>query len=741
MTRVRNQVEVPMGVLRYAIRSSRDAIVVLDGEGHVVEANPAAEALYGVGPGGLEGRKLEECRPGWDGNRVIVRDDGSEVAIECVAEGEAAPGWRVRILRDRSMRDRLVQERELALERYRALADEANDLIFTMDMEGTLLQMNGAAERILGYPVHEVEGQSVERFLGPSTLSEFTTAEERSQRPVGETRLRVVDFVRRDGRRIWLEAQTRVIATPGGKLIHGVARDVSERLVAEQQLRESEARFRGLIEALPCGAWIFDGADIVFANRKLEDLTGYPREQLLERDFFRQVVHPDDLAPMLEQSGARLSGERAEPGYSIRIVRPNGEIRVLDLYAASVTHEGRPAALIAAFDVTEQRRAERERRELETRVQQAQKLESLGVLAGGVAHDFNNLLVGVLGNAELVLMSSPTPEIRESIESIRLAAQRASELTRQLLAYSGKGKFVTELVDVSEMVREMAGLLSLSVTPPARLDLDVTTVPPVEADPAQLRQVAMNLLINASDALAGRPGYVRVRTAVVDIGGRRRAQGGEGELAPGRYVLLEVRDSGEGMNAATRARIFEPFFTTKFRGRGLGLAAVLGIVRSHGGAIDVSSRPGRGSTFRVLLPAAAGTVAEPRADAGEPAVGSAGRVLVADDDRMVRMVVMRMLGANGFETELAESGDAALARFAGDPDAFDLLIVDLTMPGMDGLALARRVRELRGDLPLLLMSGYPEHATESGLLEGAVFVQKPFSRDELLNAVARAMGR
>ena len=310
-------------------------------------------------------------------------------------------------------------------------------------------------------------------------------------------------------------------------------------------------------------------------------------------------------------------------------------------------------------------------RQSEEQMRNAQKLESLGVLAGGIAHDFNNLLVGVLGNASLALSELPADSpARQFVQDVETSAQRAAELTRQMLAYSGRGKFVVEPVNLSQVVQEMTQLLRRVISKQARLSLHLRDdMPPIVADATQLRQVVMNLITNASDALLGESGLVTVRTGTVHADARMLAGTYLNEELPaGKYVYLEVTDSGVGMDAATRARIFEPFFTTKFTGRGLGLAAVLGIVRGHKGAIDVTSEPGCGTTFRVLFPASA-ALAEKPVTRNIPAAEwkGSGLALVVDDEEAVRVVARHVLERSGFTVVEAATGEEALATISAMP--------------------------------------------------------------------------
>lgn len=412
---------------------------------------------------------------------------------------------------------------------------------------------------------------------------------------------------------------------------------------------------------------------------------------------------------------------------------------------ARLEHDAHGAVVASRWslrDVTalKAERAARVDAEMQARLQQAQKLESLGVLAGGIAHDFNNLLVGVLGNIELAEMSlPPLHPAREHLDRALRASERAADLCRQMLAYSGKGRFQVHPIDVSALVREMAELLSVSVPKHVTLRCDlVDGLPPVLADASQLRQVVMNLITNGAEAIVAQSGIVAVRTtSLYADAGYLRSLGSVDELAEGRYVCIEVSDTGQGMDAATQRRIFEPFFTTKFTGRGLGLAAVIGIVRGHKGALKVYSEPGRGTTMKVLLPVdlSAAPAPSPAPAANERSV--AGVVLVVDDEEAVRVVAQNALRLAGLEVIVAEDGVDALEQFRRRPDVA-LVLLDLTLPRLDGEAVFRELRALRPEVRVILMSGYNEQEVVNRFAGKGLagFLQKPWSPRRLIDAVS-----
>jgi nitrogen-specific signal transduction histidine kinase/ActR/RegA family two-component response regulator len=392
-------------------------------------------------------------------------------------------------------------------------------------------------------------------------------------------------------------------------------------------------------------------------------------------------------------------------------------------------------------------RLEAERRGLEQQVQRAQRLDSLGVLAGGIAHDFNNLLAGVLGNAELLHDRAKTDEDKEIAAAIITAGQRAAALTRQMLAYAGQRDLGRrEPVDLGELVRELRTLLAATLSKKAELELAVDADSLVMGDRVTLGQVVMNLLTNASDALGDRPGRITLRVRRVSEVDARWDQAQGATVGPGRWVLVEVEDTGAGMDEPTRGRVFEPFFSTKERGHGLGLAACLGIVRAHGGAVLVESEVGRGSRFSVLLPATdAATVVE--ALQPRPTTRPC-RVLLVDDEAIVRSQLRRSLELRGYTVIEAASGHAALAALFPAPGGAetaaiaDVVILDMTMPDLDGAEVLRRLRAAGSRVPVVISSGYLDVAVERRLPQGEFqgFLAKPYGATELVSAIERARG-
>jgi nitrogen-specific signal transduction histidine kinase/CheY-like chemotaxis protein len=394
-------------------------------------------------------------------------------------------------------------------------------------------------------------------------------------------------------------------------------------------------------------------------------------------------------------------------------------------------------------DITEKRKAEEEKRKLEQQLQHAQKLESLGVLAGGIAHDFNNILTGILGYADLTLLDlSPVSPARDSVQQIVIAARRAADLTKQMLAYSGKGKFLVKPLQISSIVQEMSHLLEVSISKKCILKYNFSKdLPLVEGDATQLRQVIMNLIINASDSIGDHSGAISLNTGIMYCDKDYLFENYINENIPeGYYIYLEVADTGCGMSRDIQDKIFDPFFTTKFTGRGLGLAAVLGIVRSHHGCIKIYSEPGRGTNFKVLFPALKSDVKELETKKSEEKVWHGkGTTLVIDDEKTVRTVAKAILNKLGFTVLTADDGLQGLKAFKNNIDEIGAVLLDMTMPNMNGEDTFRELRRISPNIQVILSSGYNELEAISrfpgqGL---AGFIQKPYRVDELVKVLRK----
>lgn len=581
----------------------------------------------------------------------------------------------------------------------------------------------GGPEQVEGHGVYDIVGRQLDLPPVRQLLERLLK---------GESQLRDIEIERQiqpAGSRVLLLNARRL---SGDASILLAFEDITERK------RAAEARYRRLFESARDGIVIVDEptGEILDTNPYVEQLFGYPHRELVGRKVW-------EIEPARDTPGLRMMLERARDQHDVRVAdaqfktKDGREIQTETI--ANAYYEGeRRAIQLNIRDLTDRRKFERE-------LQESQKLESLGLLAGGIAHDFNNLLTGIMGSASLMYGEMlPSDRSRIQLRSILVASERAADLTRQLLAYAGKGRFITEPVDLSEIVRDAVVLMNTSAPKTVDVKLDLAQrLPPVEADPGQMQQLVMNLVINAGEAIGeGNPGTIEIRTGERELTVKEIRESFVFEaLRPGPYVWLEVKDTGAGMDEATKAKIFDPFFTTKFTGRGLGLAAVSGILRALGGAIRVYSTPGQGSTFYVLLPA----VAARRPVLAKPAPRlkrGAGTVLVVDDEDIVRQTARAMLEKIGYEVLLAANGQAGVDLLRDQGERVSLVILDLIMPVMGGEQAFDAMRAVRKDVPIVLISGYneAEAAARTAGREFAGFMQKPFTVDRFSDAVASALG-
>jgi two-component system, cell cycle sensor histidine kinase and response regulator CckA len=507
---------------------------------------------------------------------------------------------------------------------------------------------------------------------------------------------------------------------------------------AHRRLQESETLYRTLFEQSPDGIvlWNLPELRMLQHNSAAHNMLGYSSEEFscLTVNDIENSYSPDEVAENI----AKL--ERfGELSLDTTLRTKDGKCRLVAVTLKLVEIGANRAILATHRDITQMKQAEEEQRRLEQQLLHAQKLESMGILAGGIAHDFNNILMAIIGNADLALMriNRESPVV-ENLNQIEKAAARAADLARQMLAYSGKGHFVVELIDLNTLLQEMLHILQVSISKKALLKLNLQQpLSPIEADATQIRQIVMNLVINASEAIGDQSGVIAVSTGCMECSQEYLKNVWLDEnLSAGLYVYLEVVDTGCGMDSDTLSRLFDPFFTTKFTGRGLGMAAVLGIVRGHKGGIRVSSEPGRGTTFRVLFPAAGRPFDESRSESAVECWKGKGTVLLVDDEESVRSVGTAMLKELGFDVVTAADGIDALEILRNRGD-IALVILDLTMPRMDGEQCFRELQKMNSSIKVIISSGYNELEVSRRFNGNGMvgFVQKPYRMSTLEDVV------
>ncbi len=654
-----------------------------------------------------------------------------------------------RTLADMRAANAALRESEL---RYRNITEITADVIYSLriDADGKpalewasdlfAATMGGYTfEEILQHDnwikvVHPAD-RAIEALHGATVMAGRSDASEyRIITKSGEVR-----WLRDHARPEWNDAQARVVR------ILAAATDITERKRTEESLRESRALLQLVADIVPVMIAYVDAeqryrlvnqgnlewfglSEVEIIGREMRDLLGEQLFTVVEPYINRALAGEQVIFETMPL-------DRAGMTHTMRVV-----------YIPDKNQSGETLGFVVmSQDITERRQAEEQRLAFERKMLEAQRLESIGVLAGGLAHDFNNLLTVIIGNAGMALLDLPSnSSAYETIARIVQAAEQAADLTKQMLAYSGRGHFLSRPLDLNTIIAESHSLIDTSIGIGVKLRLNLAhTLPAIKADAAQIRQVVLNLVINAAEALADQAGVIELHTTVVSADQANLAQL---DLAPEQvaeeYVLLRVSDTGSGMDAETRARMFDPFFSTKFAGRGLGLAAVLGIVRGHHGGLRVQSEPGHGTIVTVLLP----SMRQPPWHAEElPAhpqplrapVATSATVLVVDDDPAVRMVATRMLERLGCMVLQAADGNTAIDIFQINHEVIALVLLDLMMPQLSGEQVLSALQQIKPNARVVVMSGYTKHdaAQHFSALTPTGFLQKPFTSAELRSAV------
>ncbi len=686
--------------------------------------------------------KFESYHPGPDGEiRYIdgslkpIRDEHGEV-VYIVPEGRDITEY---IRAERNLRE--------SEERFRSLVETSSDWIWEIDQNGVYTYVSPKCEEFLGYTPDEVIGVSIFEMLSPKEKQRFGdmfrdhVRDRKSVTNIENVR------IHKGGHKVIFETSGEPILDGNGDLVgfRGVSRDITERKRVEEE-------FQKLALAVKYSGELVNMATLegrmTFINDAGAKMLGIEQHEV-ERTYIMQVI-PEHLQDLVtnELLPALMRGETWQGELQYKNLKTG---KLTDVHAMTYTVPdpvtGKPLFLAnVSMNITARKQAERERKVLEDQVQHMQKLESLGVLAGGIAHDFNNLLVGILGNADLALRRLPdNSPIRENLNGIENSAVRAADLCQQMLAYSGKGRFAVEVVDLREIVEEMSQMLDVSISKKTSCSYHfVDDVPCVEADATQIRQIVLNLITNASEALGDKSGAISLSVSSKQCD-REYLSGSfiDEELPAGTYVCLEVTDNGQGMDGQTMERIFDPFFTTKFTGRGLGLSAVLGIIRGHKGSIKVHSEVGKGTRFQVLLPATTKKKLEQSDQKLAPKTcKGGGTILLVDDDERIRAIMPEMLADCGFDVLTASDGREAVDIYERRKDEIILVVLDHTMPVMDGEETFRELQRIKNDVRVLLCSGYQEQDITRRFIgtRPAGFIQKPFRMDDLLSKLEDVLG-
>jgi PAS domain S-box-containing protein len=744
LTPLRHHADAPLR-LRVPLTSDVPAVMAVNGRQGNVEAadyrgKPVLAALRPVpGTAWYLIAKIDAEEVGESIRRRSILLGVTAVSLILAAGAVMMILWRrlqLNLYRQRNASE--IAHRAL-VEQYNNLSRFANDVILLIDADGAILTANDRAADVYGYSLDQLQGMNIRQLRAPSTRAAFDTEWELAR----ERGSLIFESVhqRRDGSEFAVEVSTRSIVVAGRNVQQGIIRDISDRKQAEMELSESESRFRQLVESAPYGILVVDRQLILYANAEAVRMFGAATPDDLVGHSLLERTPPEEHESMLGRAREVASGVPS-PAVERRYLRLNGEEFWAAVSAAEIEYSDWPSGLLFYRDITAAKRAAEEHARLEEQLRQAQKMESVGRLAGGVAHDFNNYLTVINGYCEMLLGGQDVgPELRESLEEIRAAGARAASITQQLLAFSRKQIATPRVLSLNQVVTDSGQLLRRLIGEDFEI---VTRLHPqpgnVMADPLQLGQVLMNLTINARDAMPD-GGQIVIETGQEEID---QAAASASAARPGRYALLSVTDHGAGMSQDVQERVFEPFFTTKGAGTGtgLGLSTAYGIVCQAGGWIDVRSSPGAGSRFEVWLPLTEAVAADA---APPPPAADNGRgeetLLVVEDQADVRRLALSILKASGYRLLEAENAEQALLLSAGYAGGIDLLITDVIMPGLNGRQLADRLAKERPGLKVLYTSGYAADviALQGSLEPGMAYLPKPFGAAQLAAKVREVL--
>lgn len=742
--------------LHALLEAMQDVVLILDPAGRYLEIAPTRHDLLYRPPDDIIGKTAHDVFPAEQAaffhdafrqarqTRQLVtieyplavggRDLWFEARLSPVIDASGQVAAVVTVIRDVTPHRQAREALRESEAQYRVLVEQSNAAIYLL-FERRFVFVNRRFLEMFGVRYEEVYDPAFDFTALVAPESRLLVEERERKVARGETVPLRYEFaaLTREGKEIVVEASVAYLPYRGGVATQGIVQDITDRKEAEKALLESEERYRRLIELLPDGIAVYQDGLIRMANPAGIRLLGYDSTAEIIGRPMLDFVHPDDRAAVIERARAQLEHGQAVPPREERFLRRDGTAVLVEVTGAPFPLGGRPAVMVVVRDVTERRR-------LEDQLRQAQKMEAIGRLAGGVAHDFNNLLTAINGYADLLLhtLHEADPARRE-VEAILKAGRRAARLTQQLLAFSRKQVLEMRVVSLGALLEDLVKMLRRIIG--EDIDLLVTTSPGcgnVRVDPAQMEQIIVNLAVNARDAM---PDGGRLTLEVADAELDESYAQEHAEVLPGPYVCLTVADTGIGMSDEIRSHIFEPFFTTKESGTGLGLATIYGIVKQFEGHIQVDSTAGQGTRFKIYLPRAAEPAVALESPAN-PAAWPRGRetILLVEDNEMVRNLAVRILAAQGYNVLVADRGPAALDSARTHAGPIDLLLTDVVMPQMSGRALLEQLRGSRPTLRVLYMSGYTDNiVARHGILEpGTPFLAKPFTPQALVQKV-RAM--
>jgi len=616
-------------------------------------------------------------------------------------------------------------------QRLRAAVESSPSGILMTDPSGRIVLVNREIERLFGYARDELLGQPVdqlvpERFRGPHAGFRASFAADSKGRAMGAGR----DLYgrRKDGSEVPIEVGLTPVVTEEGLFVLGSVVDITAR-------RRAEARFRVAVEASPNGMVMVDGEGrIILVNRAVERMFGHRRIELLGQSI--ELLVPERFRQQHRVDRTRYSAAPRErpmgDGQELFGLRKDGSEFPVEIGLNPVETDEGIFVLSSIVDISARRQAEAERGKLEEQLRQSQKLEAIGTLAGGIAHDFRNILNGIIGFGELLRGRLQNQQADADLTELLSFADRGKELVARILTFSRRQAPGRHPQPLGPAVAEAMKLLRATLPSTVSIKAELGQVPKVLADATSVHQVVTNLGTNAAHAMP-QGGHLRVTLESIYV--RDSLARGNPDLHEGEYAVLMFQDEGHGMDAATRARVFEPFFTTKppGSGTGLGLAIVHGIMREHGGAVLLASEPGKGTSVRCFFPSPVREAPADQVAVSDAPRGAGQHLLYVDDEPALARVGQRRLSLIGYRVTAAISAQEALAEFRARPEEFDLVVTDFTMPGMNGLELAREIRRIRPDLPIILTTGYIDEIHPEAMAEAGVrrLAMKPVSLEEL----------
>ena len=615
---------------------------------------------------------------------------------------------------------------------YETLTQTSLDGFLISDSSGRILEANDTFTKILGYTREELPGLTIMDIEAPESPGK-TVARIRSAIEAGSDRFQS-RCRRKDGSVIDVEISAQYVNEPDDRFFVFV-RDISEIKRAEETIRKSEERFRILVNNLPVKVFIKDRESVyVDCNPSYAADLGIKPEEIRGRTDYD--FYPAELARKYRADDSMIMSSGKGEEYEETYTRDGHDYWVQTIKIPLEDVEHNVTGLLGVFwDITERKKAEEEKQALEQQLIFSQKLESLGVLSGGIAHDFNNILAVIIGHCGLVKLQPDSVE--DNLQQIEKAAERAADLCRRMLAYAGKTQIVKSHINVGTLVSETVTMLKSTLPQNAVIKLACSDdIPKILVDDSQFRQIVMNLIINASEAIGEAQGEIRVSVAKTTVSADKPVKDHQGKAIPsGPYVCLEVTDTGCGMDEETRQRIFDPFYTTKFTGRGLGMSAVLGIITSHDGALQLLSKSGQGTTFKVYLPIQVAETTGEKLAMQTPSVPwrGSGTVLLAEDEAQVRDIGKIMLEELGFTVIAAANGKEALELYQKNSAGIALVVTDMGMPVMNGYELVRELKKLNPDLSIIVSSGFGDVDVTSRLGSEDItgIINKPYNFDQL----------